>query len=38
MSQLVVGDAIEVGVHVDADVGEERLRYDPRPVHGDAEK
>ena len=38
MRQLVVGDAVEVGVHVDADVGEKRLRNDPRPVHGDAEK
>ena len=38
MGQLVVDVAVEVGVHVDADVGEKRLRHDPRPVHGDAEK
>ena len=38
MRQLVVDVAVEVGVHVDADVGEKRLRHDPRPVHGDAEK
>ena len=38
MGQLVVGHAVEVGVHVNAEVREERLRHDPRPVHGDAKK
>ena len=38
MSQFKVGFAIQIGVHIDTNVGEKRLRHDPRPVHGDAKK